>query len=239
MSVRLSLIGQRFGRLFVISDAPTKKGKSYSHVKCDCGKFIIANNWRLKKAQLVSCGCKIKRHKQPYQLWLEKTCKGCGQAKPFTDFNNGKRNLGGLHPYCKSCQAKRGKTYYFQNQVVRKAVNKKWREANRSKVIANGKRYKGWLKALIISHYTNGENKCACCGETHEEFLTVDHIFGGGKRHRQEVGDIYGWLKRNNFPTGYRILCFNCNCAFGFFGYCPHQKSQLYHDNRKAAASGI
>ncbi len=71
---------------------------------------------------------------------------------------------------------------------------------------------------------------CACCGETNTEFLTIDHIEGNGKKHREEVGSggrgfvLYRWLKRHKFPKGFRILCMNCNFALGHFGHCPHKK---------------
>jgi hypothetical protein len=35
---------------------------------------------------------------------------------------------------------------------------------------------------------------------------------------------LYLWLKRNNYPTGFRVLCHNCNLAIGFYGYCPHHR---------------
>lgn len=72
--------------------------------------------------------------------------------------------------------------------------------------------------------------RCACCGEAELAFLTVDHVNGGGRRHRMAISksknpagnDFYRWLKNNDFPPGFRVLCFNCNCAIGFYGVCPH-----------------
>jgi hypothetical protein len=63
-----------------------------------------------------------------------------------------------------------------------------------------------------------------CCGESHYEFLTIDHVNGDGADHRRETNneDIYRWLERNNFPPGFRVLCMNCNFALGYHGYCPH-----------------
>ena len=68
-------------------------------------------------------------------------------------------------------------------------------------------------------------NKCACCGENGYEFLAIDHINGGGAKQRKELGGqnpFYLWLRRNNYPSGFRILCHNCNQALGAYGYCPH-----------------
>jgi hypothetical protein len=80
------------------------------------------------------------------------------------------------------------------------------------------------LKKRVFEHYSNGPGVCKCCGETRFEFLCLDHINGGGRQHRKTFqGSVYYWIKKNNFPGGFRVLCHNCNMALGFFGYCPHQ----------------
>lgn len=70
---------------------------------------------------------------------------------------------------------------------------------------------------------------CKCCGETGFEFLTIDHIDGRGAEHRKEIGgtsrNICAWLKRNGFPPGFQILCYNCNIARHWNGgICPHKR---------------
>ena len=71
---------------------------------------------------------------------------------------------------------------------------------------------------------------CACCGEAAPAFLTIDHIGGGGNAHRRALSGggrtsfrIYAWLRRQGYPTGYRVLCWNCNLARGVYGGCPHE----------------
>ncbi len=67
---------------------------------------------------------------------------------------------------------------------------------------------------------------CVCCGETHIECLQLDHIDQNGSRHRREepkARNLYIYLRQRGYPTGYRVLCVNCNFAFGHFGACPHQ----------------
>ena len=56
---------------------------------------------------------------------------------------------------------------------------------------------------------------CQHCGENVIELLTIDHINGGGNKHRKSLGqtNFYSWLKRNNYPIGFQILCYNCNCV--------------------------
>jgi len=78
------------------------------------------------------------------------------------------------------------------------------------------------LKLEVFQAY--GGPWCACCGVANMEFLSLDHIKGGGNQHRKKVGSrLYFYLKRDGFPEGYRVLCMNCNFAIGKFGYCPHK----------------
>lgn len=30
-------------------------------------------------------------------------------------------------------------------------------------------------------------------------------------------------IKEDRYPDSYTVLCFNCNCAKGAFGFCPHK----------------
>lgn len=81
------------------------------------------------------------------------------------------------------------------------------------------------VKLAVLSHYSKGNPRCGCCGETELDFLTIDHIEGGGNKHRKQVGGIFTlWLKKQGYPNGYRVLCFNCNIARGLFGTCPHER---------------
>jgi hypothetical protein len=65
------------------------------------------------------------------------------------------------------------------------------------------------LKIEVFEHYGS---KCACCEEDTLEYLTIDHINNDGATHRKEIGtQIFPWLKSNNYPNNFQILCFNCN----------------------------
>jgi hypothetical protein len=75
-------------------------------------------------------------------------------------------------------------------------------------------------------------NRCACCGETTYEFLTIDHIQGGGRAQLKGENrkNLTTFLCRKypdgNFPRDkYQCLCWNCNCAKGHYGICPHQRT--------------
>jgi hypothetical protein len=49
-----------------------------------------------------------------------------------------------------------------------------------------------------------------------------------GAEHRKQIGkstNIYRWLIREKYPTGFQVLCFNCNCGKAFNkGTCPHEE---------------
>ncbi len=64
--------------------------------------------------------------------------------------------------------------------------------------------------------------RCACCGEDELVFLAIDHINGNGAAQRKDLGNhLSRWLRNNNFPGGYQVLCHNCNWA-KYRGGCPH-----------------
>ena len=91
------------------------------------------------------------------------------------------------------------------------------------------KKYNQKLRLEVLIHYGGNPPKCACCGESHIEFLTIDHIHGGGRKHSKITGlgtSFYKWLRKNNFPDGFQVLCWNCNCAKGHYGYCPHDQNR-------------
>jgi len=56
--------------------------------------------------------------------------------------------------------------------------------------------------------------KCACCGFDQPNALVIDHINGGGNKHRKEIGPLlYRWLKEQGYPSGFQVLCANCNMS--------------------------
>ena len=82
-------------------------------------------------------------------------------------------------------------------------------------------------KLLCFITYSKNPPECACCGVKGLIFLSIDHMNGDGAKHRKEIGGgdkIYRWLIKNNFPTGFQVLCYNCNVAKGVLSQCPHKE---------------
>jgi len=65
--------------------------------------------------------------------------------------------------------------------------------------------------------------KCACCGESYEPFLTMDHINGDGKADHKNSTMFYRRLRNEGWPTGYQVLCCNCNWRKGTGTACDCQ----------------
>jgi hypothetical protein len=160
------------------------------------------------------------RKTERYLLWLEKS-----------GFPPGYRVL------CHNCNGKESL------RLQRKAFeNKIWDETNSFKTrIIEGVPYPVDLKKMALAkyaydckikmeclvHYSAPIPSCACCAVKDTDVLAIDHIHGGGNDHRKEIdkrGNVFQkWLIKNKFPTGYRVLCHNCNFSYGAYGNCPHQ----------------
>jgi len=103
-----------------------------------------------------------------------------------------------------------------------------YRRANKKHILVKNRDWRKRVRFEVLNHYSGGNLVCACCGENHIEFLSLDHISGGGNKHRKELRKngtaFYYWIRKNKFPSGYQVLCFNCNFSKGHYGYCPHQQ---------------
>jgi len=176
--------------------------------------------WRERKAQglCVACGkapagpersmCPVclghrRLYEARWQLRRRKRLKGEGRCQQCRSKILSKRRT----HYCGRCRAKRLELYRTRHRDKRLQAH---RTAHQALKVATFEAYGGCL--------------CACCGETHMEFLSIDHIHGGGRQDRIKRGfNLYGRLKRDGFPQGFRVLCMNCNFAIGHFGKCPHE----------------
>jgi hypothetical protein len=150
---------------------------------------------------------------------MTKVCTKCGTEKPLESFGNRKgkhRKDGDRHAECKDCTNDYRRKRYATNPDAR------------SSILSITKKSFEKLKDEVLAAYGN---KCSCCGESERDFLTMDHIAGNGAEHRREIGEgskrLYQFLKKNNFPSGFQVLCYNCNCAKGHRGVCPHKRTDV------------
>jgi hypothetical protein len=121
------------------------------------------------------------------------------------------------------------KAYYIKNRDRISERSKVHHEQHRDEILAKSRSKWAEKRSEVMAHYGN---RCACCGESTPEFLSIDHINGGGRKHRKEIGsgNMYRWIIDNGFPDSFQILCHNCNQAKGYYGECPHKKLIPIHD---------
>lgn len=147
------------------------------------------------------------------KLLENKLCKEC--LIELDENNINKYDIKAAQYICKNCHKIRDKQKYIDRKEL-------IRERQRI--------YDMSVKMKVIEAYGR---KCACCDEKITEFLTIGHINGyksedNKNNGKKSGGKLYRWLIKNNFPKeNYQILCYNCNCAKAFFGYCPHNKTDI------------
>ena len=111
------------------------------------------------------------------------------------------------------------KKYRSENVEKIRELGRNWRGKNRAKCITDKRNERQNLKFQVISHYSNDKIKCVQCGFGDIRALEVDHIDNNGAEERKRLfgsrmcagTTFYRWLRQNNYPEGYQILCANCN----------------------------
>ncbi len=163
-----------------------------------------------------------------------RTCHRCGQTYKPTS---------GPQKYCSYCRP-----------FIRSAYNKDWRTRHpdqrrliNRRAIANKPEYyralkkychymwRERLRRAVFSHYSDNTFKCACCGESEQDFLVIDHIDGNGNEQRRaafgrtDAGGhtMHRWLVKQGFPQGFQLLCANCNSSRGKHGECTHKNRPI------------
>jgi hypothetical protein len=114
---------------------------------------------------------------------------------------------------------------YQANRVQLLEQAKKYGKENRVK----RKAYEVRVREEVLESYGH---LCECCGEGRSEFLAIDHRNGNGNVMRKGrvnghparggIG-MYLWLRKNGYPSDFRLLCHNCNMSSAMYGYCPHK----------------
>ena len=129
------------------------------------------------------------------------------------------------------------KRWQAKNPELAKLRAREWYEENRE-YSNERERIRGKaIKDAVYAQY--GGYVCACCGESNPLFLSLDHINNDGAEHRRvnDVGGkkLYYWLRQNDYPAGFQVLCMNCNWGKARnHGICPHNTSDGSTTSRKA-----
>ena len=102
----------------------------------------------------------------------------------------------------------------------------KYRQAHPDKCRQSQHKHGQKIKLAALMAY--GGATCTCCGESNVKFLTIDHINGCSPTERKKQGrgtPLYQWLKKQAYPLGFQVLCYNCNLGRAHNqGVCPHKE---------------
>ena len=157
------------------------------------------------------------------------TCRECGKVGEQA------KGQGTLCPVCSKTYQKAYRAankerlaLFERNRNTERRKNPEWVEKERKR----GREY--WAAERHRAMMAYGGYHCACCGETEPMFLSLDHVNNDGAEHRRELGydgngkgassATLSWLRKNNYPEGFQILCMNCNCGKARNGgVCPHK----------------
>lgn len=136
---------------------------------------------------------------------------------------------------------RRSKIWQKNNREHVYKVRRKWRKNNPDKINLYAKKYRikyrdkirkrenahlQKLRIKALTYYGGVPPECRCCKEKYIEFLSLDHINGGGNKHREKIKrSIWFWLQSKNYPKGFQVLCHNCNSAKAFYKRCPHENN--------------
>ena len=137
-----------------------------------------------------------------------RTCTTCGIDKEEEEFHYSYKKKGLRRSICRTCMSKYQREHKPQRRANANASNKR-------------------LRQEVLMYYSHGLMKCNCCGESQNRFLCMDHINNDGAKHRAKIGksNLYKDLKSKGYPTGFQVLCFNCNCGKAYnHGVCPHEE---------------
>jgi len=175
-----------------------------------------------------------------------KICRVCKEDKPLHLFNKRNRSVDGKDRLCKKChkqqvdrisQEKLNGTYQSkcrkrrltdaeqeERRVQRLKFNKQYRKENKDQINSTN-------NALLLKSKIDGiqiyGGKCQCCGESNIKFLTLEHLSGRDKTKKRRTGKMAWNIARlEGYPDTYTVLCYNCNCAKGVYGICPHQEKE-------------
>lgn len=124
---------------------------------------------------------------------MTKVCTRCGVEKNLSEFYVQKRGRHGVRAECKIC--------FDAKYSPKEQQNRKQRRVRVLKVLGG---------------------KCASCGDTVIEHLTLDHIHNNGAEERKRFknsNSMYLEVERRGIPKDqYQVLCWNCNTTKYIYG---------------------
>ena len=115
-----------------------------------------------------------------------------------------------------------------------------WHKKHPDRANATHNRRRQRIRLAILDAY--GDSKCILCGYNDVRALDLDHVDGGGTKHRKQLKGTYvqAMLHREGFPDKdkYRILCRNCNWI-AYLEKVEEEKIPVTYSNKNYWPSSI
>lgn len=148
-----------------------------------------------------------------------KTCSKCKKQKDQSEFQVNNAALDGLRTDCRECRKAPCKEYYDKNCERYNEYHRQYYRNHTDDCVKNGKEWRNQLKIETFTHFGI---KCEVCGETDLDLLTLAHINGDGREHRNELygnhkssgHKLYSALRQLDWDTGkydIQVLCRSCH----------------------------
>ena len=151
-----------------------------------------------------------KKTRQNWIIWREKQSKEHQEEIHEKVKSHQRKKWHSLPPEKRTAELERLKQIY-------RSMTPEEREKKREEE----QRWRWELKIKALTHYSNGSLKCMSSdcevpgGSKNLLSFQIDHIHGGGRRHAIQIKGLgshfYLWLYNHNYPSGYQVLCANCN----------------------------
>lgn len=144
---------------------------------------------------------------------MAKVCGQCKVEKPDSEFNKKTGARDGLQAKCIPCLKEVHRLDYIRNREARLATNKRWRDANKGRVLENRLRASFNIDPLTYAKMLVGQDgKCYFCQKVETTkhsagstwSLSVDHDHACCPQSGKSCGKCIRWL-----------LCNNCNLIIG------------------------
>jgi len=168
-------------------------------------------------------------------------CKNCGvSGVPFLNIDHiyGRRQMGHsrnmgtlkLYRYLHKEHPTGYQVLCYTCNML-KEVKRREKVHKQSPMAIKRRRQRQDTKEFVLRGYSRGKPKCACCGFSNFNGLALDHIYGRKQMgHSRDFGsdDLRMALKKEykktgKWPSGFQVLCHNCNSAKSDTGICPHK----------------
>ena len=158
--------------------------------------------------------------KEAQKAWRERNpdkVKGYAQkyrAENQEEINRKNRERRALNP---ELDRNYKREWRLRHPNERKEYQQRYYKTNQQRIRERSQLELSCLKLEVLTHYsTQPVPICPRCRIDDIDVLCIDHIKGNGNEHRRSIGGtsgtpFYQWLKTNNYPEEFQILCYNCN----------------------------